>query len=140
MNILKKIFATLCVLSAVFGSFWFYKNYNFPQYIEAKNQIREQNNTLASANFIKITSLGHENSYANLLWIDLIQYIGSNIARGNYTDYSWQMLEKITEILPKFTTAYEWTLWLAPIPQNSELTYSDEQKKNLEIPLKIAEK
>lgn len=72
------------------------------------------------------------------MWLGMIQYIGSNLSKGNYTNFSLKTIERITEISPKFSTAYEWALWLMPIPQTSTLTYSDEEKNNLQLPLQIA--
>lgn len=74
------------------------------------------------------------------MWIGLIQYIGDNISRGGYTDFSLKTIERIAQVSPKFHAAYEWALWLMPIPQRSDLYYSPEEKKNLEFPLQIAYK
>lgn len=140
---MKKIFTFLGFVGIISISFWsfsFYKNTDFWLYIKKKNTEKENQTILPEKKIIKITSLGHENSYADFLWIDLIQYIGNNLSKDNYTDFSIKMLAKITEISPKFTTAYEWILWMMPIPQNTNLSYSDEQKEKLKFPLQIAEK
>lgn len=138
MKILVRTFATISIFAVLFGSFWFYKTRDFPLYSQTENSIRENSPNIPSKKIIQIASLGHENSYADLLWIGMIQYIGGNLSRGNFEKFSLINIERITEILPTFSTAYEWALWLMPIPQNSEMTYSSEQKKALELPLALA--
>lgn len=85
-------------------------------------------------------SIGHTNSYADFLWLSMIQYIGNNLSKSNYTNFSLKLIDSLTDISPKFITAYEWALLLMPIPQNSSPTYTEEQKENLIFPLEIAKK
>lgn len=75
-----------------------------------------------------------------MMWISLIQYIGANVGKSShsYVPHSLTLLDRISEVSPEFASAYEWALWLMPIPQNTSLIYSEEQKSALAYPLSIA--
>lgn len=121
-------------------SFYFYKNHHFPTYIENKKIERTTETSLPSSELVKIFSIWHDLSYANFQWISLIQYIGEHISQKNTHQYPVKLLQHITEISPKFHSAYEWALWILPIPQNSDLHYTDKQKEDLIPSLTIAHK
>mgnify|MGYP000877471798 FL=1 len=130
----------MIVVAFLGGAFFYYEKYNFVQFLETNHQKRQTINNLPSKEIIKITSIGHTHSYANFLWLSMIQYIGENLTKANYTDFSFKLIDSLTDISPQFTTAYEWALLLMPIPQNSDPTYTEEQKEKLFFPLEIAKK
>lgn len=122
------------------GTFFYYEKYDFVYFLENNNQKRQITQSLPSKEIIKMISIGHTNSYADFLWLSMIQYIGNNLSKSNYTNFSLKLIDSLTDISPKFITAYEWALLLMPIPQNSSPTYTEEQKENLIFPLEIAKK
>lgn len=130
----------MIVVAFLGGAFFYYEKYNFAQFLETNHQKRQTINNLPSKEIIKITSIGHTHSYANFLWLSMIQYIGDNLTKANYTDFSFKLIDNLTDISPQFATAYEWALLLMPIPQNSDPTYTEEQKEKLFFPLEIAKK
>lgn len=137
-TIFKKIFSILIIFSLLAISFFYYYKKDFFVNLAINNEKRQIQNSVPDKKILEITSLGHSLSYADFMWISMIQYIGSNIGNGDYKDHSIALLERITELSPKFSTAYEWILWMLPIPQNSNLSYSNEQKLEAELPVKIA--
>jgi hypothetical protein len=64
---------------------------------------------------IRLSSMGHETTYADFLWIGFIQFIGDNIGNGKYRDFTHAILQTITTIHPYFTHAYELDLLLGPV-------------------------
>lgn len=139
-SIFTKILTFFVIAAIIFVGFWHYNHRDFAVYYAVANNKREETKSLPDTKILKITSLGHSLSYADFMWISMIQYIGNNLSSGNYADYSTLLLEKITDLSPKFHTAYEWILWMLPIPQNSNLSYSDEQKLSAEKNFFIAKK
>ena len=89
---------------------------------------------------VEFLSAGHSLAYADFQWISLIQYIGAHIGQNTGPAFPVKLLSHITEFSPKFSTAYEWAMWVLPIPNTIELSYSEEQKKNLQPSLKVAYK
>ena len=130
----------MIVVAFLGGAFFYYEKYDFVHFLENNNQKRQITQGLPSKEITKMISIGHTNSYADFLWLSMIQYIGYNLSKSNYTNFSLKLIDSLTDISPKFITAYEWALLLMPIPQNSNPTYTEEQKENLIFPLEIAKK
>lgn len=107
-------------------------------HIHHKNSQKNTPNFIPHAKMVEIMSIGHQITYADFLWISLIQYIADNIFTNSYWEFSTEFISTITSANPFFAPAYEWGLLLLHIPQNSNLTYDEHQKKLLEKPLNIA--
>jgi hypothetical protein len=75
-------------------------------------------------------SIGHENTYADISWIKLIQFIGDNIGNNKYLDFTHTILTHITSLHPYFIRAYEMDLIMAPLiyPDSSEDTIRKHEK------------
>lgn len=136
-NIFLKTLSVIGITSILLGSSYFYSIKDFPIHLEKKYSERQANYELPKPEIIEILSLGHSKSYADFLWLSMIQYVGNNISRGNFANHSIHLLDRITSLSPQFSEAYEWALWMLPIPKNNNLEYSDEQKKEWEFPLSI---
>lgn len=76
--------------------------------------------------------------YADILWISLLQYVGDNLPNNAYLSFLSRLEQTILSLNPDFEKMYEWGLLLLPIPRDNELTYSDEQKQRVQIPLSLA--
>lgn len=87
---------------------------------------------------VEIMSAGHSLTYADFLWISLIQHIGANILTQEYLTFSTEFLNTLTQVHTRFGPAYEWALLLLPVPQNSHLIYDEKEKSQLQKPLEIA--
>ena len=61
-----------------------------------------------------MTVAGHENLYADITWIRLIQFIADNMGNGKYLEFTHTILSHITKISPYFERAYEADLLFAP--------------------------
>ena len=48
---------------------------------------------------VRAFDAGHTNSYADLLWINLLQYIADNVGNGKYTDYRIENLQNYSDVL-----------------------------------------
>jgi len=136
---LKKNLSILFVVILVIGSvslfYWYGSSVGFSQYLKNVHQKRMHPNLIPSENMVRLASVGHELSYADFLWISLIQYVGDNIEDSAYLTFSTRMLDTITRINPQFAPGYEWALLLYPIPQNSLLEYDEAQKQAIQAPV-----
>lgn len=93
---------------------------------------------IMGGNTAKIVSIWYENMYADILWISLLQYVGDNLPNNAYLSFLSRLEQTILSLNPDFEKMYEWGLLLLPIPRDNELTYSDEQKQRVQIPLSLA--
>ena len=82
---------------------------------------------IPSADTLKILSIGHDTTFASVLWIQLIQYIGDNIGNGKYIEFTHKILQNIQTLHPRFTRAYEIDLLLLRAPVFD--TTDDEREK-----------
>ena len=91
---------------------------------------RLQPDIIPSAQSLQILSVGHSTTYASILWIQLIQFIGDNINASRYLDFTHKIIKNIEALHPRFARPYELDLLLLP------MVYSDDDtpvgKKNLE--------
>jgi hypothetical protein len=62
----------------------------------------------------RFTVAGHTTTYADTIWIWLIQYIGDNVINGKYKDFSNPLIRNIVKIHPYFPTPYNLSLILSP--------------------------
>ncbi len=79
---------------------------------------------------VRAFDAGHTNSYADVLWINLIQYIADNIGNGKYTDYATPLLDTISKLHPHFTRSYTLALLLTPSLDRDGIAF---QEKNIDI-------
>jgi hypothetical protein len=93
---------------------------------------------LPDTNLIRLSSAWHTNSYADTLWIQLIQYIWDNIFNDEYHTFLNPIIEKITTLHPHFTETYNLALLLSPTVNKDKENYL-ERKKITETALRIGE-
>lgn len=93
----------------------------------------------SSERTIRAFSAGHTNTYADTLWINLIQYIGDNLFNGKYLEFTNPLVEKITQLHPHFTEPYNLSLILTPILRDAD-PLSDQKRNILQNAITIAER
>lgn len=133
-----RFFVSVLILLSFLGFHFFAKTAGWQHYSTVNAQKEMQPDLIPSGKLIRLMSMGHELTYADFVWLSLIQYIGANIYSQNYLNFSTEVITSITEAHPHFAPAYEWALLLFPIPQNSNLEYSPEEKERLQKPLQLA--
>ena len=69
---------------------------------------------LPDANIIRLTSAWNTTSYADALWIKLIQYIWDNLGNNEYHNFLNPLIQKINALHPHFTEPYNIALMLSP--------------------------
>lgn len=94
---------------------------------------------LPDTEVIRWTSAWHKTSYADSLWIGLIQFIWDNIWNNRYHAFLNPYIEKIIELHPHFPEPYNLALLLSP-NINPEKESTEVQKKIIEKALEIGEK
>ncbi|GAB0175033.1 MAG: hypothetical protein HHAS10_09120 [Candidatus Altimarinota bacterium] len=95
--------------------------------------------TLPDTDLIELTVAGNTNSFADTLWIQLIQYIGDNIFNEGYNNFLNAIVEKITILHPHFSEAYNLALILSPNVNTDREDYEKRRQVTLEA-LRIGEK
>jgi hypothetical protein len=75
---------------------------------------------IPSATALRTLAVGHDTTYADVMWMQLIQFIAYNIGNGKYLDFTHTILTRIQELHPRFARAYEIDLLFLPTvsPEN----------------------
>ena len=60
-------------------------------------------------------AVGHDTTYADITWLQTIQYIGDNIGNGGYINFTNTLIRTINALHPYFSKPYETSLLLAPV-------------------------
>lgn len=63
---------------------------------------------------LRLLSIGHTNTHADVLWIRLMQFIGDNIAHDRYLEFTHLILSQVQSLNPYFAWAYELDIILLP--------------------------
>jgi hypothetical protein len=70
----------------------------------------------------------HETTYADSIWIGLIQYIGDNIMNGKFVDFVGAFAWRITELHPHFLKPYNIALILTPKLDDTKPEYEKNKR------------
>lgn len=96
---------------------------------------------IPSEKFFRISSAGHTTTYADSIWISLIQYVGDNIRDRGYDTFAPVLLDRIHSLHPSFTKPYEFSMLLLPtIFSNETGTGVIAKKKLVQIALDTLER
>jgi hypothetical protein len=85
---------------------------------------------------IRTSDAGHTTTYADTLWINLIQYIGDNTRNNLFLEFLYPITDQITSLHPGFIAPYNLATLLAPNPDREKPNYEESlslTKKALEI-------
>ncbi len=118
----------LCVWLS-YGSYFFSVGSLYTEYRNLFEYRRLSPDFLPNTKAIQLFAAGHTNTYADILWIDLIQYIGDNIGNGKYQNFTNPLVARITDLHPYFTSTYSLVLILSPTPDPDRPKY--EEKRSL---------
>lgn len=125
---MRRIILSILLLVLIIGTFflfsfvWSWKLYD--EYSKLWDYRRLHPEFLPDTKTISLLNAGHTTTYADILWINMIQYIWDNIGNGKYIDYAYPLLTRITDMHPYFTRAY--ILWALLSPS------VDPEKENYE--------
>lgn len=93
---------------------------------------RLQPDILPSAEVLQVLSVWHDTTYAWILWIQLIQFIGDNIGNGRYLEFTHKILQNIQSLHPRFARAYEvGLLFLPTVSPEDESEYGSKKREIL---------
>ncbi len=113
-HIISVISLILCIIGGFFMFSFFWSGTLYAEYAKLWDYRRLHPEFLPDTKVISLLDAGHHRTYADILWINMIQYIGDNIGNGKFSDYTPPLLAKITEMHPYFTKAY--ILWVLLSP------------------------
>ena len=88
---------------------------------------------------ITLLDAGHTTTYADSLWIGLIQYIGDNTRGNRFYEFTNTLVAKITELHPYFVSPYNLSVLLAPGVDREKEDY-EKNKKIAEAALSLGKK
>lgn len=115
----QKILSYVVLSTMILGAFWMFgkiwSSQLYAEYAALWDYRRLHPDFLPNANTEKIISVGHENTYADITWLKLIQFIGDNIWNGKYVTFTHDILTHITTLNPYFARWYEIDLLMAPL-------------------------
>jgi hypothetical protein len=70
--------------------------------------------SLFPAEFLQLTSLGHDAMAADILWLQLIQYYGAAVQTKQPADQLYNYFNTLTTLAPHFENAYIFSAYLIP--------------------------
>ena len=115
------------------GGFWIFYHFNtnqlYGEYSNLWDYRRLHPEFQSDEKVIRLIDAGHDTTYADILWINLIQYIADNLRDLKFTEFTTPLLDTIAKLHPHFTRSYTLALLLSP-SLNPE---SDSYEKNREI-------
>ena len=111
----------------------------YREYRELSEYRRLNPDFLPNANTIRLSDAGHDTTYADILWINLIQYIWDNAGNGTFRNYLNPLITGITDLSPHFSSPYNLALILSPILSKEKPSYIEERKLS-ESALEIGKK
>jgi len=104
----------------MFFSFSYFSSTNlYDSYKKVSSYRSISVSTPLPASIIHIISSWHDSSYADFVWINLVQFIGESFWSSWSLELSHTLLKYITDISPRFSHAYELDLLLVPIIPDS---------------------
>ncbi|MBP6981553.1 hypothetical protein KBB25_02155 [Candidatus Gracilibacteria bacterium] len=122
------ILGSIAFLGAFFSYFKIETGSSYEEYSKLWDYRRLHPELLPSPENITLSTAGHTHTYADKLWIDLIQYIGDNIGNGKYLTYINPLISTISTLHPHFTRTYTLALLMAPVPNEEKTTYQRDLK------------
>jgi hypothetical protein len=121
---MQKVKIILILIILLLGGFFSYRTSLGKLYVEYKNLSdyrRMHPDTLPNVETTRLFLAGHDTTYADSLWIGLIQYIGDNIFNGKLRTFTNPIVDRISTLHPYFIKPYNLALILTP-------TLKDEKK------------
>lgn len=108
------VMSCLCILWSA-SLFWLYSTRTGYDTYSAQYEARRlRPDIFPSLLSLKLVDIGHHASYADLLWVQLIQFVGDNVGGNRFLTFSHKILESITWLNPYFVRAYEIDLLFTP--------------------------
>ena len=108
----------LIFISILWGAFFAFYTINtgslYSEYTNLWDYRRMHPEFQPQEKVIRMFDAGHTTTYADFLWMSLIQYIADNIGNGKYIDYAPPLLDTISRLHPHFTRSYTLALLLTP--------------------------
>ena len=102
------------VWNALFYAYGYNTQDSYREYSKLFEYRRLHPDFQPNTDIIRFTVAGHTTTYADTIWIWLIQYIGDNVINGKYKDFSNPLIRNIIKIHPYFPSPYNLSLILSP--------------------------
>lgn len=140
---MHRFLSFICGLTLVLWGFFFCfrisTTSSYEEYANLWNYRRLHPDFLPSTQTISLLDAGHATTYADILWIDLIQYIGDNTRWNVFTTFINPLISRITDLHPYFSNPYILALLLSPSVDKERADY-EANKKISEAALLIGQK
>ncbi len=120
-----------CIGIAIFASY-IHSTRLYMQHAALWDYRRMHPDIIPSTNTLQTLATGHDTTYADIMWIRLIQFIAYNIGNGKYLDFTHTILIRIQELHPRFARAYEIDLLFLPtVSPDSDAPDADKRRQVL---------
>lgn len=86
--------------------------------------------SLFPAEFLQLTSLGHDAMAADILWLQLIQYYGAAVQTKQPAEQLYTYFDTLTTLAPHFEDAYVFSAYLMPEHPKQVLKLLEKGAKN----------
>ena len=125
---MKRDWVIYVLLFPVAFGFFFNNQKNYTKNKELQLNIIDHPELLPTPEIAKLSSFGFNNMFADIYWLQAIQYIGANVIDTEYKKYLNEMIGIITELNPYFESPY--TIGQLLLPSSKE-RFEDYSGKNI---------
>lgn len=118
IGIIRNICVFFFLIGGIYSIYFFGTGSLYSEYVRLYEYRRLHPDFQPESRAIRMMSAGHETTYADILWINLMQYIGDNIGNGKFRFFINPLITSITDLHPYFTNAYDFAVILSPNIKN----------------------
>lgn len=131
--IMKKNWIILLLLIPLCIGFYKVNTLNYEKHRSIESHRVNHPEMVPNSQLAQATSFGFRNMFADIYWIQSVQYIGGNVISEEYKKYLYAMLDLITDLNPYFESPYVIGQLLLPSENMGDETIPAEQiKKNVQ--------
>ncbi len=135
----------LFIATGLLVAFWFLGDASFSLGYEKHDREEFQRvqhpEFIPSETFIRLSSAGHEQTVADMYWLQTIQYIGTHVIGGEYKRHLFAMADLVTDLSPRLVIAYTLPQTLLPnVNVGREAIDEGRQERHIDQSIALGEK
>jgi hypothetical protein len=111
----------------------------YQEYTKLWNYRRLHPELQSDPTMIRLFDAGHTTTYADILWMSVIQYLADNLRNNEYLTFLNPLLENITSLHPHFTRPYIFGSLMTPTLNPDNLQYLPTNREKAQKALALAE-
>jgi hypothetical protein len=122
------LITTLLIFSGAYFSYQKSSSSLYGEYMKLWAYRRMHPDTLPRVEITRLYTAGHDTTYADTIWISLVQYIGDNLSGDKYKTFLNPLIDRITKLHPHFHETYNVALILAPNLREESSEYEEDKR------------